>query len=358
MVDSKKLVSKMWRPEPDSSERYDFYRFERNERTTLFSEAEFDDMLSHLSPYDFVAYGELEHFYKKICEWLSVDRKNILLTSGSDAGIKAVYETFISDGDEVLVSLPNYDMFSAYTGMFGGKEIQHFYEKDLTLDVEKFIQKINPNTKLVVVSNPGHTGIVIAESELVGVIVEAELNNSLVLIDEAYYHFYPETMVDYIDRFENLVITRTFSKAFGLASLRIGLLIACKKIIDELYKVKLVHEINGVATKIGVYMLDHLEIVNQYVDDVNQGKSILYERLEKIGFETLKSETNFMFFKTPENIDPKKLKKYLEANRILIKGPFEKNPFDNHLRITVGDPKQMNMFCDIVEKFINERNTC
>ena len=114
MTKPKKIISKTWRPDPDISKRSDFFRFERNERTTLFSEIEFNEMLSTLSPYDFVAYGELEPFYEKICEWLDIRRKNILLTSGSDAGIKAVFETYISEEDEILVSLPNYAMFSVY----------------------------------------------------------------------------------------------------------------------------------------------------------------------------------------------------------------------------------------------------
>ena len=352
MVEPKNLISKIWRPEPDKSQRSSFYRFERNERTTLFSEVVFNDMLSGLTSYDFVAYGELEPFYEKICEWLGVERGNILLTSGSDAGIKAVFETYVNEGDEILISLPNYAMFSVYTSMFGGKEVQHFYNSDLSCDVEGFIKKINQKTKLTVISNPGHTGTVIKEDDLVAVLEKANRNKSLVLLDEAYHHFYPGTMLDYIDSFENLVITRTFSKAFGLASLRIGLLIGCKEVIDKLYKVKLVHEITGVAAKIGEYFLDHMEIVDQYVDDVNRGKEVLYERLKNIGFEVLKSETNFVFFKTPDGLNPLELKQYLEENRILIKGPFGKHPFDNHLRITVGDEDQINYFCDIVKIFL------
>jgi len=358
MVKPKKFISKIWRPGPDQSKRSTYYRLERNERTTLFSKKEFNDIISTLSSYDLVAYGELEPFYKKIGDWLNVDRKNILLTSGSDAGIRAVYETFVSEGDEVLISLPNYAMFSAYTSMFGGEEVQHFYDKDLTLDIEQFLQKISTNTTLVIVSNPGHTGTVLTEKEMVRIIEHAELHNSLVLIDEAYHHFYQKTMIEYIPRFENLIISRTFSKAFGLASLRIGLLIGCDKIIDELYKVKLVHEITGVAAKIGSYMLDHMKIVEQYIADVNKGKSILYERLKKIGFEVLKSEANFIYFKTPDGLNPIELKQSLEDNHhILIRGPFEKYPFDNHLRITVGDEEQMNLFCDIVEdnSLVNNR---
>jgi histidinol-phosphate aminotransferase len=351
MIKPKKLISKIWRPELDSSERKDFYRFERNERTTLFTDEQYSDILSNLTSYDLVAYGELEPFYKKICDWLNVDRKNILLTSGSDAGIRAVYEAFVSEGDEVLISLPNYAMYSVYTAMYGGKEVQHFYDKDLTLDVEKFLQKINTNTTLVVVSNPGHTGTVIKENEMVRILERAELYNSLVIIDEAYHHFYPETMIEYIHKFENLVLSRTFSKAFGLASLRIGLLIGCDKIIDELYKVKLVHEITGISAKIGLYMLDHMELVDQYIDDVNKGKSILYDRLIINGFEIVNSEANFIFLRTPDGLNSLELKQYLEKNKILIRGPFERYPFDNHLRITVGDEEQMNLFCDILADY-------
>ena len=242
-------------------------------------------------------------------------------------------------------------MFSAYTAMFGGKEVQHIYEKDLTFDVERFIQKINPNTKLAVVSNPSHTGTILSENEIIQIVKEAKSNNSLLLIDEAYHYFYPGTMVNYIDRFENLIITRTFSKAFGLASLRIGLLIGCKKIINELYKVKLVHEITGVAAKIGSYFIDHMDLVDQYVNEVNQGKNVLYKRLGKTGFEVFKSETNFVFFKTTMGVSPIDLKQYLEENCIFIKGPFSKHPFDNHLRITVGDQNQMHMLCDAIESY-------
>ena len=96
---------------------------------------------------------------------------------------------------------------------------------------------------------------------MIKIIEEGNRNNSLVVIDEAYFQFFPETMIDLINKFDNLLIIRTFSKAFGLASLRIGLLIGSENIIRELYKVKLVHEITGLAAKIGIYMLDHMSVL-------------------------------------------------------------------------------------------------
>jgi len=354
MIKPKPLIDKMWRPEPDDTSRIDKYRFNSNERTTLFDDKEFSRIISELSPYDLVAYGELEPFYLKIVNWLNLNRENILLTAGSDAGIKAIYETYVSEGDEVIVTLPNYAMFSAYADMFGANQVKVFYNEELLLDNSKLLNMINPQTRLVIISNPGHTGTIVSRDNLLEIIIKAEKCNSLVLVDEAYYHFYPETIIDVIDDFENLIVSRTFSKAFGLPSIRIGLLIGNKNRINDLYKVKLVHEITGVAAKIGIFFLDNLNIVTKYVSDVNKGKEILYTRLKEIGFIVFESKANFIFFKPPKNIDPINIINFLEKQKILINGPFIKYPFDNHLRITVGDKSQMNFLCDELNNFVNK----
>ena len=161
MITPKELINGITRPSPDKSERLSVYRFDRNERTTTFNHEEFREILSTLTPYDFVAYGELEPFYEETAKWLNVERENILLSSGSDTGIKAVFETFVGTDDQVLNLLPNYAMFSVYSKMFGASEIKGHYEKNLTLNVAEFIAQINERTKIVVVSNPGHTGTVI-----------------------------------------------------------------------------------------------------------------------------------------------------------------------------------------------------
>lgn len=355
MIKSKDLVHQIDRPAPDCSTRINHYRFDRNERTTLFSDEEFQEMISQLSAYDLIAYGELEPFYEKITQWLNISRKNILLTSGSDMGIRSVFETFINKGDRVLITQPNYAMFSVYNKLFGGMEQIHWYQEDLTLNMDNLLQNLTKKVKLVVISNPSHTGKVIEQEELLEFIEKAEKQNTLVLVDEAYFHFHDESLLKYIDVYKNLIVSRTFSKAFGLASLRIGLLLTNCELINELYRVKLVHEITGVAAKIGSYMLDNLHIVNNYVKSVNEGKEVLYDRLSQLNIITHKSYSNLLFFRLPDKLNAKNLIKYMEANNIYIKGPFMNHPFTGQLRITVGDKAQMNMFCDNLEEFITSR---
>ncbi len=353
MIKTKELISQIDRPSPDSSSRANDFRFDRNERTTLFSDDEFSNMLSQLTPYDFVAYGELEPFYNKITKWLNVNRNNILLTSGSDMGIRTVFETFINKGDKVMITQPNYAMFSVYNKMFGGIELIKTYQENLTLDINDLLNGLTEEIKLIVISNPGHTGKVVEQKELIKIIEKAEKLEILVIIDEAYFHFYDKSVIKYIREHKNLIVSRTFSKAFGLASLRIGLLVADSKLINELYRVKLVHEITGVAAKIGSFMIDNLNIVNNYINDVKEGKEILYCRLAKLGVQTFKSHTNFMFFSLPEKSNVELFINYLEENKIFIKGPFKNYPFSGQLRITIGDKAQMNMFCDHVKKFLS-----
>ena len=103
-------------------------------------------------------------------------------------------------------------------------------------------------------------------------------------------------------------------------------------------------------------MLDNLEIINKHVKDVNKGKSILYNRLNKIGFEVFKSESNFVFFRTPPLIKSKDVVKFLLEKNIFIKGPFNNKPFNDHLRLTAGDEEQMNYFCDLLTDFVTQIN--
>ena len=352
MINTNKLIQQIDRPSPDHSSRENDYRFDRNERTTLFTDEEFKGMISQLSPYDFVAYGELEPFYNKISEWLQLNREQLLLTSGSDMGIRSVFETFIGVGDKVLITQPNYAMFSVYNKMYGGVELAEWYKEDLSLDVENLFQNLTDDVKLLIISNPSHTGKSIDPKILIEIIEKANKNSTLVLVDEAYFHFHNDSMIKYIDVYKNLIITRTFSKAFGLASLRIGLLIANSGLINELYRVKLVHEITGVAAKIGSFMLDNLHIVDNYVNDVNEGKDILYNRLSKFNIETHRSDSNLFFFSMPEKTNIKDFMSFLEKKKIYIKGPFTKPPFKGQMRITVGDKEQMTMFCDQLENYL------
>ena len=215
------------------------------------------------------------------------------------------------------------------------------------------LAQLNDDLKMLVISNPGHTSKSVDAKALIKIIEKAYKNNILVVIDEAYFHFHKISMIEYINQYENLIVIRTFSKAIGLASLRIGLLISNRNLINELYKVKLVHEITGIAAKIGSYMIDNFHIVDNYVNNVNEGKKVLLSRLPEIGIRVYESDCNLFFFDMPKNTDYNDFMEFLKEKNVYIKGPFLNSPFSGQMRVTIGDKNQMNMFCDIIHNYVN-----
>ncbi|PWS28173.1 hypothetical protein DHW03_11530 [Pedobacter yonginense] len=352
MIKSKKLVSMIDRPSPDILERSNLYRFEKNERTTLFSEAEFKEIMASITSFDLVAYGELEPLYLAVCKWLKVDREQLLITAGSDQGIKAVYETFIEQGDEVINYAPNYAMFSVYAKLFGAVETVKHYNNSFLIDIDDLIASIGEKTRMVIISNPGHNGVTVAENDILRVLEHTKNTNTIVLVDEAYVDFSKVDMLKHINTYNHLLIVRTMSKAFGIASVRVGFLLACKELIAELYRVKPVHEIDGVAAKIAKYLVENQSIKLKFVADVNEGKQVLKEKLNSMGMEVIPSDTNFVYFKLNRNVDPKQVVEKLMEKKIFIKSPINVSPFSPFLRTTVGDAVQMEYFCTELEQTI------
>lgn len=355
MIEPKKNIKDLFRATAAFDNRIGkIVRLDRNERTTPFSEEHLKKILNDITPEEIVGYPELEPFYNKLANWLGIEREQILLVSGSDTGIRAVYETYLEEGDEVIMLSPTYGMYAVYCKMFGAISKEIFYDFDFSLLLEKILRAINQKTKLIAIANPNHTGTVISGPDLIKIIETAGNCGSLVLVDEAYYHFYDHTMLHNISEFDNLILVRTFSKAFGIASLRIGYLMSNKSVIEQLYKVKLTHEITGISARFGEYLLDHLDIMENYVIDVKSGINYLENEFRNLGLHTPKTHANFIYAELPEGFNGKMLIELLKKDGFYISGPFAKIPFKNHIRITVGPVAQMKEFIRIFKIVYNK----
>ncbi len=327
-------------------------RLDHNERTTSLPQKVLNAVWKTIKPEEMVAYPALESTYEKLASFVGVPRDYLLLTYGSDTGIRMVFDTYVDDGQEVVFLQPTYGMFSVYTDMFGGRKIPVEYNPDFSLPVDRILNKINPKTRLVIIANPNHTGTAMKDEDIEAVICRAAEFDCLVLVDEAYHHFYSGTVVPLISRYENLIIVRTFSKAFGIAPLRAGYIVSSTKRIQDLIKVKLTHDITAVSAKFVEYFLDHPKIMQDCVRDVESGKAVIARECAKFGAEMIPSVTNFVFVKLPANIDAAKLVKDLEVRNIWIKGPFKGVPVEGLIRITVGDAAQMKTLFDVIRALI------
>jgi len=349
MIEVKKGLKNITRAPSNTEARIGkVMRLDHNERTTSLPQEVLDAVWKTITPEEVVAYPALESTYKKLAGFAGVSREQLLMTYGSDTAIRMVFDTFLNEGDEVVFLQPTYGMFSVYTDMFGGKKISVEYDPDFSLPVERILSKMNPKTKLVIIANPNHTGTVMADKDIETVIRRGSELNCLVVVDEAYHHFYPGTVAPLIARYDNLIVIRTFSKAFGIAPLRAGYLISQAGNIQNLIKVKLTYDVTSVTAKFIEYFLDHPQIMQTYVREVEEGKALIKRECIKLGWRMLPSVTNFVFIQLPTGIDAARLVKSLEARDVWIKGPFKGVPVDGLIRITVGDAPQMKKLFEII----------
>jgi len=246
----------------------------------------------------FYGYPDTSKLYMKLAVYLDVNASNILLSHGSDGVIRSMFEAFVAVGDKVLIPSPTFVMYEIYSKMYGAKlvSIDYSYSSDgPLLNCDQFMRAIQQHKpKLVCLANPDSpTGTVFSDDELTKIIQYCAKENILILIDEAYYPFCKITALPLINKYPNLVVSRTFAKAWGLAGLRIGYAIGDGVIISYLHKVRPMYEVNSVAVSVVEKMLDKVEEVYKSVNRLQEGMSYFLNEMNKMGFGVFRGAGNF-----------------------------------------------------------------
>jgi histidinol-phosphate aminotransferase len=332
-------------------------RLDKNENVAGLPEELIQQALSGLTAESIAIYPEVQPLYKKLAESLNLDEANLMLAAGSDPAIKSLYELFVGEGDSVVLPKPTYAMFHVYARMFGATAINIQYGADLSLDQGAILDAISPDVQLVAIANPNSpTGTVVDEGFLRQVVEKAHSNGVVTLIDEAYYPFYSGTMLPYVNDYDNMVVTRTFSKAYGLAGLRLGYIAGSESLISLLKKVRPMYEVTGVAVHFGTFILDHTDVVDTYVAQVGEGKSYLATEMDKLGFATHPTHANFMHVRIPEESLRNAITEGLAAKDILITGR-QGPPLEDCIRISLGPTEQMKRVAAGISEIVASTGT-
>lgn len=279
--------------------------------------------------------------------------EEIMVGNGSDELIQIITNSLLSKGDTVLTLDPDFGMYNFYGNIIEAQVIKYELEKQkLSFDVDHLINFAKKNkVKLFIFSNPNNpTSKVIGEEEIIKII--ENLKNTVIVVDEAYYEFYGKTLVNYINKYENLIILRTLSKAFGLASLRIGFLISNKELIENIKKVKAPFNVNSISQKIGEVALKNTELMKESVNLLislkeSFGKE-LKEMEKKFGGELFKvypSYANFFYIKA---VSAKEIASKLKENSISV-SEF----YGEFLRVTVGSEEENRAFTETLKLILN-----
>ena len=334
----KSHLKKVYRKYNENDKSKYNFRLDQSERVTLFNDEFFKGFLETLNQTDFITYPYLDELKSKIASYNNVKKNNIFLTPGSDVGIRSMFDLCVTPGSGVITTTPSFPMYSVYSELYSSNIKTVEYEENLTYSIDKICNLINNKTSLIIIANPNNPiGDYKTEEEIEPLLKHANVSNIPVLIDEAYVEFSPGTLQHLSFKYNNVCVSRTFSKAWGGAGVRLGYIIGNSKIINYLSKWRLMHEVTGIAAKYGCYLIDNSQEMEYYVSLVNKEKKILYNKFIKSGFDVIPSYTNWIHFNNKlDNLEVDYILNKRED--IAYKGKTQ-IPFDNRknwVRLTVG----------------------
>lgn len=263
-----------------------------------------------------------------------ISEKNIIAGNGSDEMISLVISGLIEKDKKVLMFSKEFSMYEYYVSIYGGEVIKYETAKDGEVDVEEFIKLgKEKNVDFIIFSNPNNpTGSVISKDDIERIL--KEFKETYVLVDEAYYEFYGESIIGKVNKYKNLLVTRTLSKAWGLAAIRVGFLISCEDNIKKFKTIKVPYTMSSLSVKIAEEILSDKERIYERSKDLIAERNNLYKELKYIESEAameiefFSSEGNFIFGRTPYK---EALLTGLKMHKIAIR-----NFKDDTFRITVG----------------------
>lgn len=320
-------------------------RLDRNERVTEFPKKIMKDIYRLLPSYLFNAYPDIDNFYRALSKWTGVPANQLYVTNAITEGIRIVFETVISEGDEVVMIQPTFPMYKIYADIYQVKLKEVSFKKDLTLNAQAICDAISKNTVLVCLPNPN---LPIESNfnldEIRQIANKCKEYNSFLIIDEAYAFFGAKSAMPLLAEYDNIIIFQTFSKAFGLAGVRLGYIVSTEENIEYLSKTRSLVESNALSLAVGEYMLKHVEIMRKYVAEVSQGRNYVQNRLSKLGVRWFGGNfSNGMLIFLRDKKQTQELLEALKEKKIYLRGSFE-YPIENCIRLTLGPKPIMVQF--------------
>lgn len=346
-MNNEQWIDNVYRVRGTVPSRFDALRLDKNERTTMFGASFFDELILKLRHEHLTAYPETEPLYDQLAGFLGVDRNQVVVTAGSDAGIKNCFELTVEPGSEVITLSPTFAMVDIYAELYRARQIKIGYNSDLTLQLEHLLESINEKSALIIIANPNSpTGTFISEDNIRLIVNKARQSGTVVLVDEAYFGFCKHTVLPLVDEYDNLVVARTFSKSFGLAGCRVGYLVAQLKLAQRLYRLRPMYEVNSFGVLAAMTILEHPELVEAYLIDTENGRAYIKQSLDTLGLKYIDTKTNFIHIDFSE--DRNDIEKLFISHKILVRGGPGVSGYENYLRISLGPVESMMPVIDIL----------
>ncbi len=297
----------------------------------------------------FYPQADSSELKKAIAEFYNVKSENVFVGNGSDDVLALAFQAFFNSDKPIAYPDITYSFYPVWCRLFHIDYVTYPLDENFRINVEDY----KAENGGVVIPNP-NAPTSLGEGKA---FIEKLLNDNqdcVVIIDEAYCDFGGESSVGLTDKYENLLVTGTFSKSRSLAGMRLGFAIGTKELIDVLEAVKNSYNsytVDSVTMAMGVEAIRDVAYFNETVEKIISTRTRVTNELRGLGFEVLDSQTNFIMATHPD-YDMKKLFEFLKSEKIFIRY-FNQPRINKYVRITIGTDEEMDKFLDGIKKFVN-----
>ena len=300
-LEPRKVIQQLRDEHPPVEDRVGKVRLDMNENTAGAAPGVVRVARRAVTGKRLATYPEYDVARAALARHFQVSPQELLVTNGIDDAIKLLCDTFVDAGDTLLIPALTFPMYQFFHSVAGGKTMVVHHNENLGLPLDRVLTALGqkrgrgrPSVRWLALANPNNpTGTIIPEADLKVILRAAP--GALVLVDEAYFEYSGETVLPCIRRFPNLVVSRTFSKAYGLAGLRLGLLFARRELIGWMRRAQAVFPVNSIALATAVEGVRNPDPIRQHVEQVQRNRDRLCQCLDSLGVPYVPSAANFVF---------------------------------------------------------------
>lgn len=308
------------------------------------------ERLRQLGPEQLARYPERKPVEAAVADILGVAAPELLVTNGVDEAIHLLCDTYLGPGDEALIVVPTYSMYRIYMMATGAQVINVPADEGFQFPADDLCKRITPRTRLIAIANPNNpTGTVAPLEDLLRVVRSAPV--AAVLVDEAYFEFYGQSVLPRRRECANLFVARTFSKAYGLAGLRIGVLIGDVDQVRAVRRVSSPYNVNAVALACLPEALRDQAYIQQYVSEIRESRARLESALKAGGIEFWSSQANFVLARVgaaPSFVEQ------MRRRGILVRDRSGDHGCEGCVRITLGPREHADRLLNALQETFEE----
>jgi histidinol-phosphate aminotransferase len=331
----------------DSDE--DWLVLDWNESTNKIDNYIKDSLIDFVKKGELNLYGDIEctDLKKKLAEVIGVEQTCMTFFNGSDSALNICFEALLDEGDKVLTIEPEYSQVSTFIQMKGGVKSSYLLrtiEKPLIPDINNSIK----GTKIFYFSNPNNPiGFYFDKNEIENMLISNQ--NTMFFVDEAYCEFCGSSAIDLISKYSNLIVFRTFSKAFGLAGIRLGYIISNSRNISIINKIRNGKEVSSIAQIAATAALNHYDQIQNRIAELVEVRDWFFNKLKELpNYLVFPSSANFLLVK---HKDSERIISALNDNKILVRDRSSMHSLKDCFRITIGSRNEMIRVLDILKRY-------